>query len=67
MTSPHPGPDQRADPEGREAGPHWQIRVCRTGSLTAALTGSEPPIIVTATDHASLRRQIQALICYALL
>jgi hypothetical protein len=57
------GPPDDAGP----LGPYWDVRVGRGGMLTATLAGTQPPIVLTADDEESLRKQIKTLIMRAML
>jgi|HubBroStandDraft_1064217.scaffolds.fasta_scaffold01436_7 hypothetical protein len=57
------GPKDEAD----QVGPYWDIRVGRGGKLTATLTETQPPLVLTADDEESLRKQIKTLIMRAML
>jgi hypothetical protein len=50
-----------------EVGAYWDVRVGRGGKLTATLIGTQPPLVVTADDEKSLRKQINILILRAML
>src|SRR5580658_4072931 len=60
----------RADQHGAPATdgpPRWDLRVEPDGRLTAVLTGTNPPLTVSADDLISLRKQIKIIVMRALL
>ena len=48
-------------------GPHWEVQTDESGSLTATLVGLHPPIMVSAPDLDSLRKQIRNLMFKAMM
>ena len=61
-------PEQGADDTGDPAeSPYWQMTVGIDGVLTATLTGTHPPLTVSAHDLSTLRKRIKNLIFRALL
>jgi len=65
----HGGDDVATGPRENsgQVGPHWDVRVGRGGKLTATLVGTQPPIVLTAEDEESLRKQVKTLIMRAML
>ena len=47
--------------------PHWELATDETGNLVATLTGSYPPLTVTAPNLKTLRKQIRVTIIRAML
>jgi hypothetical protein len=64
-----PGHSRQTDPASRPDAdpPHWQVRADRPGNLVATLTGTYPPLTVTAPDEESLNKKIKTLIMRAML
>jgi hypothetical protein len=52
-----PGADQHDDDQGQC---YWELGLGIDGRLTAVLVGIDPPIVVTAADEMSLRKEIRA-------
>jgi hypothetical protein len=59
-------PASRDTANGQED-PRWRVYVNESGRVTATLSGSDPPIIVSAATPADLRQQVRTLILSALL
>jgi hypothetical protein len=59
-----PAPQDAPEPDG---GPHWELRTDKWGNLVATLTGTYPPLSVTAPDLEALRKQIRTIITRAML
>ncbi len=47
--------------------PHWEVRADKSGDLVATLTGTYPPLTVTAPDEESLSKKIKILIMRGML
>jgi hypothetical protein len=47
--------------------PHWEVRTGRSGDLVATLTGTYPPLTVTAPDEESLNKKIKIVIMRGML
>jgi hypothetical protein len=70
MTQQQPEHPEVSDSQSRANSltpPHWEVTVSKSGSLTAVLVGTHPPLTVTAPDLATLREQIKTLIMRAML
>jgi hypothetical protein len=56
-----------ATPQDQDRPPRWELATDKDGNLVATLTGTHPPLTVTAPDLTTLRKQIKAVIMRAML
>jgi hypothetical protein len=57
----------RRNSEPADYPPHWELQTDESGSLVATLTGTYPPLTVTAPDLPTLRKLIKIRIMRGML
>jgi hypothetical protein len=65
-----PDPDVgtgRRDQQEHDQTPHWELDVSPSGVLTATLTGTCPPLKVSASDLKSLRKKVRETVMRGML
>jgi hypothetical protein len=50
-----------------ESPPHWEVQTDPLGGVTAVLTGTYPPLTVTADDIEDLRKKVRIVVMRGML